>query len=271
MQVRIIYASVKGSCRAIAQLTAAEARRLGLDVGVCEMAQYDAEWLTSEAVVLLIIPTYTHGRPPPSAAAFYDGVIDAASDFRVEAGEFARFAFAVFGAGSSVYASHFNTAAKRLDGALGKLGAQRLLPRTDGDSAIGELASQSAEWTRLVCQRLLERQAGGGALPPSASNGKSGAAADFDSDSDGGEGDDQPLMDLEDLAGPSKRGENGAASDGAPKQMVTPSLRKSLTKQGYKIVGSHSGVKLCRWTKSMLRGRGGCYKHSMVRHLSICP
>lgn len=26
--------------------------------------------------------------------------------------------------------------------------------------------------------------------------------------------------------------------------------------------GSHSGVKLCRWTKSMLRGRGGCYKHS---------
>ena len=32
--------------------------------------------------------------------------------------------------------------------------------------------------------------------------------------------------------------------------------------QGYKIIGSHSGVKLCRWTKSQLRGRGGCYKHS---------
>jgi hypothetical protein len=35
-----------------------------------------------------------------------------------------------------------------------------------------------------------------------------------------------------------------------------------LGKQGYKIVGTHSGVKLCRWTKSMLRGRGGCYKHT---------
>ena len=44
--------------------------------------------------------------------------------------------------------------------------------------------------------------------------------------------------------------------------MVSESLRKSLTKQGYKIVGSHSGVKLCRWTKAMLRGRGGCYKHT---------
>ena len=31
---------------------------------------------------------------------------------------------------------------------------------------------------------------------------------------------------------------------------------------GYRVIGSHSGVKLCRWTKSMLRGRGGCYKHT---------
>ena len=44
--------------------------------------------------------------------------------------------------------------------------------------------------------------------------------------------------------------------------MVTPVVRESLTKQGYKIVGTHSGVKICRWTKAMLRGRGGCYKHS---------
>lgn len=47
-----------------------------------------------------------------------------------------------------------------------------------------------------------------------------------------------------------------------PKEMITPLLRKSMEKQGYKLVGSHSGVKLCRWTKSMLRGRGGCYKHT---------
>lgn len=36
----------------------------------------------------------------------------------------------------------------------------------------------------------------------------------------------------------------------------------ALTKQGYTIVGSHSGVKICRWTKSALRGRGSCYKYS---------
>ncbi|MCJ1252217.1 hypothetical protein MMC24_000021 [Lignoscripta atroalba] len=36
----------------------------------------------------------------------------------------------------------------------------------------------------------------------------------------------------------------------------------ALVKQGYSIIGSHSGVKICRWTKSALRGRGSCYKYS---------
>ncbi|OZJ03103.1 hypothetical protein BZG36_03365 [Bifiguratus adelaidae] len=47
-----------------------------------------------------------------------------------------------------------------------------------------------------------------------------------------------------------------------PREMVSPMLHKALTKQGYKIIGSHSGVKICRWTKSALRGRGFCYKHT---------
>ncbi|KAI9653253.1 MAG: hypothetical protein M1829_001325 [Trizodia sp. TS-e1964] len=42
----------------------------------------------------------------------------------------------------------------------------------------------------------------------------------------------------------------------------TSSTWSTLTKQGYTIVGSHSGVKICRWTKSALRGRGSCYKYS---------
>merc|ERR1711959_310576 len=44
--------------------------------------------------------------------------------------------------------------------------------------------------------------------------------------------------------------------------MLSTTHKQALTKQGYKIIGSHSGVKLCRWTKSMLRGRGGGYKHT---------
>lgn len=49
-----------------------------------------------------------------------------------------------------------------------------------------------------------------------------------------------------------------------PKEMVpvTSPTYSALTKQGYTIIGSHSGVKICRWTKSALRGRGSCYKYS---------
>ncbi|KAL2208905.1 hypothetical protein CC79DRAFT_1367111 [Sarocladium strictum] len=51
----------------------------------------------------------------------------------------------------------------------------------------------------------------------------------------------------------------------APKEMVAKDspTYAALTKQGYAIVGSHSGVKICRWTKSALRGRGSCYKYSL--------
>jgi tRNA wybutosine-synthesizing protein 1 len=50
----------------------------------------------------------------------------------------------------------------------------------------------------------------------------------------------------------------------ATKEMVPKNspTYNALTKQGYSIVGSHSGVKICRWTKSALRGRGSCYKYS---------
>jgi len=43
---------------------------------------------------------------------------------------------------------------------------------------------------------------------------------------------------------------------------VSSPTHAALTKQGYAIIGSHSGVKICRWTKSALRGRGSCYKYS---------
>jgi tRNA wybutosine-synthesizing protein 1 len=72
-----------------------------------------------------------------------------------------------------------------------------------------------------------------------------------------------PMMDMEDLGNSLKPAKKMTdITNQGSKEMLTDPLRKALTKQGYKLVGSHSGVKLCRWTKSMLRGRGGCYKHT---------
>lgn len=42
--------------------------------------------------------------------------------------------------------------------------------------------------------------------------------------------------------------------------MLTPAAKAELEKQQYRIIGSHSAVKTCGWTKNMINGQGGCYK-----------
>ncbi len=41
---------------------------------------------------------------------------------------------------------------------------------------------------------------------------------------------------------------------------LSEGARKLLEKQQYRIIGNHSAVKVCGWTKNMLTGKGGCYK-----------
>ncbi|MBI2542010.1 4-demethylwyosine synthase TYW1 [Candidatus Woesearchaeota archaeon] len=42
--------------------------------------------------------------------------------------------------------------------------------------------------------------------------------------------------------------------------MATADVILMLKKQQYEVVGNHTRVKTCHWTKSDLRGEGGCYK-----------
>ncbi|HLC81872.1 MAG TPA: 4-demethylwyosine synthase TYW1 [Candidatus Nanoarchaeia archaeon] len=42
--------------------------------------------------------------------------------------------------------------------------------------------------------------------------------------------------------------------------MLTAAAKAELEKQQYRIIGTHSAVKTCGWTKTMIRGQGGCYK-----------
>ncbi|MBU2561613.1 MAG: 4-demethylwyosine synthase TYW1 [Nanoarchaeota archaeon] len=42
--------------------------------------------------------------------------------------------------------------------------------------------------------------------------------------------------------------------------MVKDAYKKLLEQQQYKLIGDHSAVKVCTWTKKSLRGQGVCYK-----------
>ena len=50
-------------------------------------------------------------------------------------------------------------------------------------------------------------------------------------------------------------------SSAKEKKQITSGQEKILEKQGYRLVGNHSAVKICGWTKNMLNGKGGCYKY----------
>ncbi|MBN1792391.1 4-demethylwyosine synthase TYW1 [Candidatus Woesearchaeota archaeon] len=41
---------------------------------------------------------------------------------------------------------------------------------------------------------------------------------------------------------------------------IADAKRKDLERQGYRVVGNHSAVKVCLWTKKSLRDEGTCYK-----------
>ena len=43
---------------------------------------------------------------------------------------------------------------------------------------------------------------------------------------------------------------------------MDPAKREVLERQGYEVVGEHSGVKVCHWTKSSLTKGVGCYKET---------
>ena len=74
------------------------------------------------------------------------------------------------------------------------------------------------------------------------------------------DGDEESLeVDFTTYSKPTRKATASVTKEMVPKDSPT---YKNLTKQGYAIVGSHSGVKICRWTKSALRGRGSCYKYS---------
>jgi tRNA wybutosine-synthesizing protein 1 len=63
---------------------------------------------SGNSLCVFILPTYTDGRPPETAAWFYKWLEEASTDFRVEKELLKGMKFAVFGLGNSQYKEHFN-------------------------------------------------------------------------------------------------------------------------------------------------------------------
>jgi tRNA wybutosine-synthesizing protein 1 len=229
---------------------------------------------------MFVIPTYNIDTVLDN---FMEHLQETHNDFRIDTAPlFGILGYSVFGFGDKqdwpTEEEGFCSQAKEVDKWMAKLtGRKRAFPLGMGDVR-SDSKERLEEWKAGIQEALVDIMSGNG-----LGEGVAGSGDPVESDEEDVE-EEQPkssLGDVEDL-GRSYRNGTGAESGplaidfttyGKSTKMLEPAPLKemvpktsptytALTKQGYTIVGSHSGVKICRWTKSALRGRGSCYKYS---------
>lgn len=234
---------------------------------------------------LVIIPSYNIDSIIDN---FLDHLNETHHDFRIDTAPLSSLAgYSVFGLGDRegwpTEEEGFCTQAAQVDKWLAKLtGRKRAYPMGLGDVK-SNVKEAAGEWVAGVCTTLDDLIVHG-----SLGEGVPGSGAPVESDDELAEEEEDfpdlgrkkrqkldPSIDVEDTGGSKSSQLSPLAVDfttysstakpvATPKAMVpkeSPTYN-ALTKQGYTIVGTHSGVKICRWTKSALRGRGSCYKNS---------
>ena len=228
-------------------------------------------------VYCILVPTYNIDTVINTFLGHLD---ETHNDFRIDTAPLSQLlGYSVFGFGDKeewpTEEQGFCSQAKEIDRWMSKLtGRKRAFPLGMGDVK-SDAETALKEWSAGLYETLTEiLEAGGlGEGVPGSGDAVESDEEDLD-DEEAAKKNSTPMVDLEDIkmngdsASPipvdfTTVGKAVTTQDTA-KEMVpkTSPTYSSLTKQGYTIVGSHSGVKICRWTKSALRGRGSCYKYS---------
>lgn len=216
------------------------------------------------SLVLLVLPSYETECP-------LDFVIELLqetyNDFRIDSAPLRKLGgFSVFGIGDSEgwpEEKKYCYQARKVDKLLGRLGARRIFPlgtgciKTDIDASFHEYVDHlineiknPSDLPELSHEDLYDSV-------------DESEAEDVDVDEEESQrASGLSLIDVEDMGRSVPARTQALKPTKTSKEMVAKDspTYKALTKQGYTIVGSHSGVKICRWTKSALRGRGSCYK-----------
>ncbi|CAI4903024.1 ADS_G0052950.mRNA.1.CDS.1 [Saccharomyces cerevisiae] len=259
-QIYVLYSSLQGAASKAAksvydklkeldELTN-EPKLLNLD----DLSDFDDYFINvpvENALYVLVLPSYDIDCP---LDYFLQTLEENANDFRVDSFPLRKLVgYTVLGLGDSEsWPEKFCYQAKRADHWISRLGGRRIFPlgkvcmKTGGSAKIDE-------WTSLLAETLKDDE------PIIYEYDEN---ADSEEDEEEGNGSDE-LGDVEDIGGKGSNGKFSGADE--IKQMVAKDspTYKNLTKQGYKVIGSHSGVKICRWTKNELRGKGSCYKKSL--------
>jgi tRNA wybutosine-synthesizing protein 1 len=214
---------------------------------------------------------------------FLENLQETHNDFRIDTAPLrSLLGYSVFGFGDKegwpTEEEGFCSQAREVDKWMARLtGRKRAYPLGMGDTKT-DAADRLQEW-RLGVQEALVEIAEGRGLGEGMPGSGDPAESDEEEDVEENNGQSTRVDEIEELGAMvdststpipvdftsyKSKSKPLIKSTAAPKEMVptTSPTHAALTKQGYSIIGSHSGVKICRWTKSALRGRGSCYKYS---------
>jgi tRNA wybutosine-synthesizing protein 1 len=229
---------------------------------------------------IVLLPTYNIDTVLDN---FLENLQETHNDFRIDTAPLrSLLGYSVFGFGDKegwpTEEEGFCSQAREVDKWMARLtGRKRAYPLGMGDTK-SDAKDRLQEWRLGVQEALIEIAEGrglGDGVPGSGDPAESDEEEDVE-DSNAQSTRVDEIEELGSMVDPSStpipvdfttyksKSKPLIKSSAAPKEMVptTSPTHAALTKQGYSIIGSHSGVKICRWTKSALRGRGSCYKYS---------
>ena len=142
----VLYASVGGNARSVAETLADEATARGLSPRLVSVDRYRVRDLARERLLYVVISTQGEGEPPEGAHEL----------FRYLSGnkppQLDDLEYAIFGLGDSSY-QHFNRAAHDLDRHFQALGATAVAERVDADV---DYLGQTEDWYARVL-RIAEK------------------------------------------------------------------------------------------------------------------
>lgn len=143
----IISASQTGNARRLAEQLRDDFLAAQQNVRLVNAGEYKFKQIAGEKLLIIIISTQGEGEPPEEALALHKFLLSKKAPAMTES------AYAVFALGDSSYPL-FCQAGKEVDDALSRLGAARLLPRTDADV---DYTAEAENWRQQIVSLLKAR------------------------------------------------------------------------------------------------------------------
>ncbi|MGE7600012.1 assimilatory sulfite reductase (NADPH) flavoprotein subunit [Lysinibacillus fusiformis] len=145
--ITILYGSQTGNSQGLAEKYASLLKAQNVDVTVSSLGKFKASNLKKISNLLLIVSTHGEGDPPDQAIQFYEFL------HSKRAPKLEHLQYSVLALGDNSY-EFFCKTGKDLDEQFAKLGATRIVPRTDCDVDYDDAAAQ---WFSAVQQEFLKQ------------------------------------------------------------------------------------------------------------------